>query len=487
VFPLSLQGLQPVQAAGGAVDLVAPGGKVVAFIPAGSAYDSKVDPSSGERGTTDAVGYQLTTYQGVPALRVTLDQAWLSDPARVFPVTVNAASLRVATTGSTAPQVLPASASPATMALTASFNGTSIGTTTYAESQLPGDHSLEETINVGSPDSGTHKAISFVQFPGMGLDGSKITVSSASLDLAVVYASTCTAERFDVAEVTQPWTPSGVTAYPGPSYGASIGNLTPPVPHACVNTSLSMTAQPDMVYVPLSQSAIQALANGTTADYGLAIYAATTDSLHWKQFGSDSYPVGPPVLSVTYTAGNLLPGIISQFPVDQSVENTLTPTLQADGNIDCTLPSSPTIKFDFQVFNTGSTKIADSGAVADSVSGVCGGAVAWTVPSGDLKWGTQYYWTGPGLRRDELLAWPGVVLDEHPGAPAGGDVTAVAKRQRARVGPVHRELHHVGDGRERRHRRPFPVGGAGLQLAGPAGDGGIRRGMVECLRREGRG
>jgi hypothetical protein len=200
VFPLSLQGLQPVPAAGGAVDLVTPGGKVAAFIPAGYADDSaKVDLRSGKSTATGAVSYQLTTYQGAPALQVTLDPAWLNDPARVFPVTVNAATLKVPTTGSAAPRVLPASAAPAAMA-PASFNGVSQGTTTYAESQLPGDHSLEETMSAGSPDSGTHKAVSYVQFPGLGLDGSKITVSSASLNLAVVYASTCTAERFDVAQ-----------------------------------------------------------------------------------------------------------------------------------------------------------------------------------------------------------------------------------------------------------------------------------------------
>jgi hypothetical protein len=73
------------------------------------------------------------------------------------------------------------------------------------------------------------------------------------------------------------------------------------------------------------------------------------------------------------------------------VQNTLTPTLQASGGIDCTL--SATVKFDFQIFNTAGTKIVDSGAIAGPVAGACSGAVAWTVPAGDLKWGTQYYWT----------------------------------------------------------------------------------------------
>jgi len=307
-YPLDLRGLQAVPAADGAVDLVTASGKVEAFIPAGYAYDASVIADSGQRGNTAAVSYQLVSYQGAPALRVTLAPAWLRSPARRFPVTVSQAAIQVAAAGSVAPQALTqaGTAAPAT-----SVNGASQGVTTYAESDDPGDHSGEELMNVGSPDSGTHKAVSYVQFPGLGLDGSKITVSSASLDLSVLYSSTCTAERFDVAQVTQSWTPHSILAYPGPTYGASIGNSTPSVPYSCANKSVSLTTQPDTVSVSLSASAVQAWANGTTADYGLAIYAATTDSLHWKEFGSDAYAPGPPVLGVTYTAGVLLPGVLS--------------------------------------------------------------------------------------------------------------------------------------------------------------------------------
>jgi hypothetical protein len=115
-------------------------------------------------------------------------------------------------------------------------------------------------------------------------DASGATVTAASLHLFDTWASTCTAERFDVALVKGAWTPSSVTTYPGPSHGSSIGHATPSVPNACANTAADRTVG-DWVEVPLSTSAIQGWFDGSSADHGLAVYAATSDALHWKQFG----------------------------------------------------------------------------------------------------------------------------------------------------------------------------------------------------------
>lgn len=357
IYPLDLTGLRPVLAADGSVDLLDAAGKTAAMIPAAYAYDSKINPRSGEPATTHAVTYKLVTLNGKPALVVSLDPSWLHDPARVFPVTVDPSTLNASVVS------------------------------TYAESGNPGDHSMEETMKVGSSNSGPDSAVSFLQFPATGLDDSKVTVDSATLSLFDVYASTCTAERFDVAAVTQNWTPDSVTSYPGPSYGASIGNATPTVAAACANTSVNPTVG-NSVSVTLATSALQAWANGTSADYGLAIYAATTDSLHWKQFGSVYDPAGGPSLTITYT-GYLLPSVSGQYPADQTVSNTVTPTLSASGKADY-YRSNPEPEFDFQVYNAAGTKVADSGLVkAQSDPGYA----SWTVPSGDLSWGESYYWT----------------------------------------------------------------------------------------------
>ncbi|UXY20240.1 LamG domain-containing protein [Streptomyces cynarae] len=348
-FPLTLKGLTPVQHDNGWIDLKDSAGKTVERIPPAYAYDSKVNRRSGDPATTHDVTTELVHDKDGYALRVTLDSRWLHDTHRVFPVTVD-------------PTV------------------TDGWTTTYAESGAPGDHSYEQTIKAGSYDSGTHSAIGFVNHWDTAWDNSKNTVTAASLKLFDTWASTCTAERFDVALVTSSWTPESVTAYPGPSKGSSIGNATPSVPDACANTAADRTVG-DFVTVSLSTSAIQGWFSGTTADYGLAVYASTTDNLHWKQFGSFNDPGYGPVLSVTYT-GNTAPQLYEQFPNDNAVEYTTTPELTAwAGGANSSSGSSN--QYLFQVFDSTGAKVADSGLLATG---------DWTVPAGKLAWGKSYTW-----------------------------------------------------------------------------------------------
>ncbi|MFF8944220.1 LamG-like jellyroll fold domain-containing protein [Streptomyces sp. NPDC014864] len=351
-FPLTLKGLTPVQHKNGWIDLRNSAGKTVERIPPAYAYDSKVNRRSGDPATTHDVTSELVHGKDGYALKVTLDSRWLHDSHRVFPVTVD-------------PTV------------------TDGWTTTYAESGAGNnvDHSYEQTIKVGSYDSGTHSANSFVNHWDTAWDASGATVTSASLKLFDTWASTCTAERFDVALVTSSWTPESVTSYPGPSKGSSIGNLTPSVPTACANTAADRSVG-DWVTVSLSTSAIQGWFSGTTADHGLAVYAATSDNLHWKQFGSFNDPNLGPVLSVTYT-GNTAPQLYEQFPQDNAVVGTTQPELTAwAGGANSTSGSNN--QYLFQVYDASGAKVADSGLVATG---------DWTVPAGKLAWGKSYTWT----------------------------------------------------------------------------------------------
>ncbi|MFI7501164.1 LamG-like jellyroll fold domain-containing protein [Streptomyces sp. NPDC049687] len=352
-FPLTLKGLTPSQDDGGWIDLRDSSGKTVERIPPAYAYDSRVNPRSGDPATTHAVTTHLVESGDGYALEITLDAGWLHDGHRVFPVTVD-------------PTV---------------DDG---WTTTYAESGSGNniDHSYEQTIKVGSYDSGTHSANSFVNHWDTAWDGSNATVTAATLHLFDTWASTCTApERFDVALVTSAWTPEGVTSYPGPSKGSSIGSATPSVPNACANTGGDRSVG-DWVSVSLSTSAIQGWFSGSTADHGLAVYASTTDALHWKQFGSFNDPGKGPWIEVTYT-GNTAPQLYEQFPADNAVVGTTTPEFTAwAGGANSTSGSSN--QYLFRVYDASGTKVADSGLVSTG---------DWTVPSGKLAWGKNYSWT----------------------------------------------------------------------------------------------
>ncbi|MFE6055313.1 LamG-like jellyroll fold domain-containing protein [Kitasatospora sp. NPDC056446] len=356
VFPLELHGLTAALTKDGGVDLRDGEGKPAGTIPPGYAYDSKIDPRSGDPVTTHAVGYRLETEGGRTSLVVTLDEAWLHAPERVFPVTVDP-----------------------------SFS--SGGSTTYTESNTPvGDHSMEQELKVGSYDGGTHSSTSFLSFPNLGLDGSFATVQSATLNLFMTYAASCTPQRFDAAAITTPWTPAEVTAAPGPAYGGSIGSASPTPSAACAN-SAGDPSKGDNITVALSPATLNGWAQGGP-DYGVALYAATNDAASYKKFGSMYNPDGAPTLTITYT-GVLQPQVLIQSPPNGSGVQTLTPLLAASGQIDQS-GGRPLIspKFAFQVFSTDGTKVAESGTV-DSTDFQS----SWAVPAGKLAWGQTYYWT----------------------------------------------------------------------------------------------
>src|SRR5205814_6124874 len=82
-FPLDLKGLSAKPDAGG-IALVDAKGAVRARIPHGFMEDAAVAPHAGIGPRSDGVTYTLDTSGARPVLKVSLDQGWLSDPARVF-------------------------------------------------------------------------------------------------------------------------------------------------------------------------------------------------------------------------------------------------------------------------------------------------------------------------------------------------------------------------------------------------------------------
>ncbi|MFD9795021.1 LamG-like jellyroll fold domain-containing protein [Streptomyces sp. NPDC059070] len=351
LFPLKAKGLTPAIGADGDVVLTGADGKVAATVPHAFMEDSKIDPRSGDAAQSRAVTYELTTANGAPALRMTADRTWLDDPKRVFPVTVD-------------PTV-------------------AAGNSTYTQNTIGGDHSTENMIKVGSYDSGANKANSFLQFSSLGttLAGQKVT--AATLNVYAIWSSTCTPEPFNVHPVTKAWTPSTVTGYPGPSYGAAIGSATVAPGASCSNSS-SSTGVGVKMPVPLNTSWFNGVAGGG-ANYGLAMTAITSDMLHWKKFHSDNSTTAGfrPALDLTYTA-NAAPQVNAQYPPENFQANTLSPELTVYASDADHGPSPLSYAFDvFDADSTSQTAVVSSGALTKG---------AWQVPAGKLKWSRNYLW-----------------------------------------------------------------------------------------------
>ncbi|MFI9384800.1 LamG-like jellyroll fold domain-containing protein [Kutzneria sp. NPDC052558] len=351
-FPLKLTGLTPVLTSDGSVNLVDAAGAVRERVPHGYAYDSKVDARTGDPATTSAVSYQLTTVDGSPALKVSLDQAWLTDAKRVFPVTVDP---------------------------TVTLNPTS----TYVQNGNVGDHSMEQIIKIGSTQStGSDAANAFLATP-KDIDNQHVQITSATLSLFTIFTPTCTAAQFDVVPLVQSWNPTTTTAFPGPNGSNVIGALTPTPNNACHNSG-DDHSKGDWVTVPLSTDTFNAWSNGTLADNGLAIVAASnTDPNGYKEFASSNMGPEDPYLTLT-TAGDVPPQIDSVYPPNNGFVNSTTPWLEATAH-DPDRTVDPIQDFDFQVSDANNTTIVDSGTVH--------GGASWQVPAGKLQYGQTYYWT----------------------------------------------------------------------------------------------
>ncbi|WP_244317354.1 LamG-like jellyroll fold domain-containing protein [Streptomyces bauhiniae] len=354
LFALDAKGLTPRIADDGDVEFTGADGKVAATVPHAYMEDSRIDRRSGDGARSHEVRYELTTVDGEPALRMTADRDWLDDPERVYPVTVDPTTV--------------VNASQAT----------------YVQNDYSSNRSAENQIKVGSYDAGTTKANSFLQFSSLGSTIAGRQVSAATLNVWALWSATCTPEAFSVYPVTQSWSPSTTTTYPGPSYGAALGSATPDPGASCSNSTGSTGVGVKMP-VPLSTSWFTQVAAGGI-NYGLALAAPTGDGLHWKKFHSDDSATAAwrPSLDLTYGT-NVEPQVNASYPPENFQANTLQPELLVYAS-DADKAPNAALSYSFEVYD------ADSGSTTPVVTSGALTKGSWKIPAGKLKWSKNYAW-----------------------------------------------------------------------------------------------
>ncbi|GAA0811418.1 LamG-like jellyroll fold domain-containing protein [Spirilliplanes yamanashiensis] len=375
VFPLRLKGLTPHLGEHNDVELRNAAGETVAWFPAGYMYDSKVDPRSGAPADSGDITYALLERDGGWALRVDASQAWLRDPARVFPVRVDPTASTVAT-GDVMVDNQPA----------ANGNG----------NDLP----------VGTWDGGTHKYRSFIhfdKFDDQGFKGMRITAAKLKLHMTWAYRCNST-QPFTVRRISEKWTVAGQTdgAWPGPALtSATVGSLNPtPTSATCGNTGGDPTIG-QWVTVPLNVTTFNDWSKGA-ANNGLALVAGegAGDEPAFKRFTSANVSGGSfsPVLELTY-AENVKPQIDARYPAANAVMPTLTPELIVRAKDGDAWPNKG-LKYQFTVYDIKSPKVAvaDSGSISSA---------AWTVPAGKLAWNGTYLWSA---QVDDTVTKSGITL-----------------------------------------------------------------------------
>lgn len=287
-FPLSLSGVTPRIAASGAVEFVDAGDVVKFVIPPGYVEDSSVS-AAGTPALSEDVTYALV--DGGQTLEVSLDEAWLTDPARVFPVLVD-------------PTV----------------NVYTDADDTFVANVGSTDRSGYYVLKAGY--DGTYKFRSFLHFDMSTFDG--MNVLAANLKLVQNGSGSCTASPLDVYQVTESWTGSTTTSWPGPDVSDEV--------FGTINSGAGHDVGCPYDYASTDLTRLAQLWSEGEENNGISLRSRNeNDSDQFKQVGSqESYYA--PRIEVLWNdpTGASAPNVPNNAEPDGPMISDTTPTLSAD-------------------------------------------------------------------------------------------------------------------------------------------------------------
>ncbi len=262
------------------VEFLDKAGAVIASYGGGLAKDSKIDPRSGDPASSP-VSTTLVGQVGVVAtVHVAADAAWLADPARVFPVTVDP-----------------------TFAADTSSEGASFDTYTYSPYPDTAEGSYDPNIlKVGSFDGGASRSRTFLMFNLNGFQNTNVAVQSAQLSLFNNYSYGCDAggqSIFAQGAGAPTFSRGGTTWNNQPNGDGGSPNIgSGPFAHGH-----DSTCGADWVRWDIAAQA-QRWSNGAVNN-GLVITSSDeTNSYGWRRFANGTSGGTAPSLVITYGTNN---------------------------------------------------------------------------------------------------------------------------------------------------------------------------------------
>lgn len=325
-FPIHAVGLTPRLQADGSVGFFDEKGAERLVVPAGSMTDSAHDPKTGTGATSYQVTYTLVRVPGGTALRVTADRAWLDDPVRVYPITVDP-SLNV-----------PSSSS------------------TYVDNYTGTNHSGNSLLLIGNDGSG-HDFNSFIAFSGLYNQLKNEYVTGAALNLYLVYSKS--SATVTVSPITSSWNVNTISSYPGPSLGGAIGSF-----------GLSGSG---WGWIGLTPNFIDGCTHSQSPySCGVGLTAETSDSNGYKEFASDGGgSANPPYLQVNYEPYAAYYSTANGAQINPAVTNTQSgqiPVTVTNHGTD-TWTYSSAYKLGYHLYNSAGTEITPANAARTPIAG----------------------------------------------------------------------------------------------------------------------
>jgi RHS repeat-associated protein len=263
----------------GGIDIVTNAGAVVATFGGAVAHDN-LYPQAGEGVQTPVTLTVVSTAPGAATISVGIDPAWLADPARVFPVTID-------------PTVY------------ANTSGTG-SADTYVSSEYTGNHSTESELHVGTYNSGADANRSYLQFNlGSGFLGSNAQVTAATFSAFNIESYACTlsgSNAVGAGGTNGSVNISALTWGNQPNPGTDSSGYVDTQNSAPGGGSTCPTANGTWVTWNIASLA-QRWANGTTPNNGIFMGGDEQNNAGWHRYDSGETGSGSaPAISITYDA-----------------------------------------------------------------------------------------------------------------------------------------------------------------------------------------
>ncbi|MDQ0189788.1 DNRLRE domain-containing protein, partial [Alicyclobacillus cycloheptanicus] len=209
-FILNTNGLSPEVEKDGSLDFKDSKGNTIFTMPHGVMTDSNIDPHSGDAPSSTGVTYSILQVAGKTVLKVSVDENWLADASRVYPVYIDP----TVTLSSQISDAYVSSAYP---------------TTNYSGSSLYDSSLGYDDLHVGDYDATTgdnwayFKLPSVSQLPLLGL-----TVTSATFYAYCdwSYYTSTPETTWLYTNTSSNWTPSSITWNTKPGHGSAVSTAS---------------------------------------------------------------------------------------------------------------------------------------------------------------------------------------------------------------------------------------------------------------------
>lgn len=337
-FPISTTGVTARQGPDAALSFDDAAGNQVASAGQPQAWDSLIDPHSGE-GHRVSIGSSLVAAGAGQDLSLNPLDAFLADPSTVYPVTIDPA---------------------ATLSRSAfAYIDSAYPTQTYYNNAVAvGEH-------VGTFNGGVSKNRAMFAFPASSMIGK--TILAAHLNTTLNYSWSCTATQVD-AHYSNPWG-AGVTwnNQPGLSGGYTAVSTAAGYSGSCPAKAVAFdvtTLAATMTNASWSTYYFSLLAHNESDDYG------------WKKFANN------PSVTITYDSTPGTPAGRSVTPCSfvcaaPVFTKSATPTLTGNTSD----PDGGTLRYDFEVWAGHSATPTSRVSAGSSAFVASGTTAAWASPA----------------------------------------------------------------------------------------------------------